>query len=39
MDNDSIIELAEFNSNLYKTASDSKENLIDVSIGINYLVK
>lgn len=28
---DSMIELDEFNSNLDKTASDSKENLIEVS--------
>lgn len=31
MDNDSMIELAELDSNFYKTASDSKENLIEVS--------
>lgn len=31
MDKDSMIELAEFHSNLYSPISDSKENLIEVS--------
>lgn len=34
MDKEPMIELAEFNRNLYSLESDSKENLIEVSLNL-----
>lgn len=34
MDKDSLIELVELNSNLYSPISNSKENLIEVSLNL-----
>lgn len=34
MDKDSMIELSEFHNNLYGFISDSRENLIEVSLNL-----
>jgi len=37
MDKDPMIELTEFHNNLYGPMSDSRENLIEVSLKLLYL--
>lgn len=37
MDKDPMIELTEFHNNLYGPISDSRENLIEVSLKVLYL--
>lgn len=36
MDNEPMVELTEFSSNLYNPVTDSEENLIEVSLNYNH---